>query len=677
VGLRRAGISGTELSVVGSDVMLVLGAMLLGQITGEGLACYTSCPVASSGGRGYCPSVCGEGACCRRDSGWSGDGVECSSRDAGCDGGHCCATIPAPSRTVFAYWNTDNLPVFQRQCLDNWARYNPTWTIRLLTMANAPGILGSHMLPPTWLRMAPQLQSDAVRLAALRLFGGAWVDITTLFTRQGALEEMWEEMVSAGKTMRAYTWNAIGDHLVDSYFIMAQRGSSLVAQWHDIFMTYWQTRTVSNGIEDHDLFEPVSGWGEMRGMVRAGKVDYWSIHVCFLRVQALDENNDWSSGSPSWMHRAYVQNGADYAYYHISRLCSGLSYTPQLSCMANQMFRTDLPLSSIASHTPLLKFHGGMTDALDVGTDDKFMRIFSGSRPTLLAQLLRPPTPSLPPDAPISSPPPSPTTPPMPSPKPAPPPPPSPPPPHFPPDVPSGSPETPPPPPSPSLRPLSTPRPASPPLPDEEAECTDSLACSDAAAASTPHASLPVAAPRGGPPMMPPTAANPWHEIASPPSEPCRCYDGTAPGPSAAATAAAGAVEACSGANSAATSIGWLLVGVLLGSLCHHPMTRALVVRALRGPSPVLTASDAEAPETISMATASEQQTAGQRTCRGSKDQDGKKRDSRYARLEEEINALEESSKETAFTRDRGADDESSGFELEDGGSRRGGAAAQ
>jgi len=274
---------------------------------------------------------------------------------------------------IFAFWNTENVPMFQMRCLDNWRRFNPTWTLRLLSVATAPSIVGASNLPPTWLKMAPQLQSDAVRLAALKMFGGVWVDITTLFTRQNALDTMWDEMVAAGKSMRAFVWNDVGPHLVDSYFIMAQKSSSLIAQWHGIFLTYWQTRTVASGIRNHNLFSMLSRWPEMQGMIARGKlrVEYWSIHVCFLRVQALYED----AQHLSWMDHAYLQNSNETSYYHIDQLCKyHHNNNKKLICMRDQMLRTDLPLSSIALHTPLLKFHGGMVRALDLGTDAKFIR---------------------------------------------------------------------------------------------------------------------------------------------------------------------------------------------------------------------------------------------------------------------------------------------------------------
>ena len=139
-------------SPMSATLIVSLFATLLSQIQFPVIKCVDRCPVSSSTsstGRTYCPSVCGvpglhnlnESACCRR--GWSADSVECRSHDAGCDEAHCCVQLPEPTRMIFAFWNTENVPMFQMRCLDNWRRFNPTWTLRLLSVATAPSIVGA------------------------------------------------------------------------------------------------------------------------------------------------------------------------------------------------------------------------------------------------------------------------------------------------------------------------------------------------------------------------------------------------------------------------------------------------------------------------------------------------------------------------------------------------------
>jgi len=222
----------------------------------------------------------------------------------------------------------------------------------------------------------------------------------------------------------------------------------LVKQWHDIFMTYFAFRTVASDIVHHNLFSAISNWDELNGLIGQGRVDYWAIHVCMLRVQGLNEwlgSNGESRDWRSWMRHAFVQAGEDYPYYIKDHLCSGRGYSEQLSCVAWQVYRTDLSASEIATHTPLIKFHGGMMGALNLGSDERFLSIF-GSPPSLIAQLMRPPTY----EPPSPGPPPLPLTP---SPAPS----------------------------APLSLPSTLHQPPSPvtPLPSLPAGCTDSLACID------------------------------------------------------------------------------------------------------------------------------------------------------------------------------------------------------
>ena len=120
--------------------------------------------------------------------------------------------------TLFAYWNAVKIPLFQELCISNFKRYNPTWNVFIFNAEIAPQLLG-ELLPLSWSEMSPQLQSDAVRLAALRKFGGAWIDITSMFVRPNSLQEMWDEMIFQKKELRGYTW--MTDNILDSWFLMA------------------------------------------------------------------------------------------------------------------------------------------------------------------------------------------------------------------------------------------------------------------------------------------------------------------------------------------------------------------------------------------------------------------------------------------------------------------------
>ena len=295
-------------------------------------------------------------------------------------------------RNIFSYWNTGFPPLFQRRCLDNFRRYNPTWSVILLNQESAPRAVGRHMLPLTFDEMSPQLQSDAVRLAALRVYGGVWSDITNLFVRMDALDGMWSEMIGWNNQMRGYSW--LSNHIFESWFIMAVPGSSILAQWHDIFNAYYETRSQADQIGSNNLMSALNPTD--RALIEnswwnSSMLDYLSIHAFFLRTIALDEWGGGENGTNHWQTQVHLDDGwRDGGYYVEQALCNWNG-----DCFRDRMFRDGLlSASEVATHTPLIKLNSVSMRTLFQGrtmpTDDDLWAIFDTPN-GLLHQLLTPP----------------------------------------------------------------------------------------------------------------------------------------------------------------------------------------------------------------------------------------------------------------------------------------------
>ena len=333
--------------------------------------------------------------------------LETPMHDARIDG-----TEITDHRTLWTYWAERPMRAFESRCLDNMQRFNPTWRVVSLSSSTAPRLLG-RLLPLGFADMAPALQSDCVRLATLRLFGGAWLDASALFTRQHALESLYAEMLAAGKTLRAYTWML--DNIADSWFIMAAPRSVLLSQWHDVFLAYWDgPRTVSQGIEEHSLFAAIRGWEATREIARFELLDYLSIHACFLRVQALTE---WAGGR--WRNEVMLEERAEATGYYVASLCTDDPCTASeewmcfhTQCMHDAFWNVSTnatSLRAVSAATPVLKFNHHHRKVIDVLRDRHFLSLFaepSVHHQSLLRDLLTPP-PRDAPDAPPALPPPS------------------------------------------------------------------------------------------------------------------------------------------------------------------------------------------------------------------------------------------------------------------------------
>lgn len=293
--------------------------------------------------------------------------------------------------TLFAYWNTIQIPLFQELCVSNFKRYNPTWNVFVFNEEIAPTLLGD-LLPMSWSEMSPQLQSDAVRLAALRKFGGAWLDITSMFVRPNSLQEMWDEMILKKKELRGYTW--MTDNILDSWFLMATPNSLLVAQWHDIFLLYLESREQVFDIHNHNLFAPIHNWYETQRLQSEcfNCINYLAIHSCFLRVQSL---NEWENGE--WKERVLLERAHEKGYYVPGTLCKAgfcMCTNPELGgyykghhCV-HDIFWSNYSVTEISKYTPLLKLNGNHYKALDVSTNEKAQKIFITE--SLLQKLLLP-----------------------------------------------------------------------------------------------------------------------------------------------------------------------------------------------------------------------------------------------------------------------------------------------
>ena len=296
------------------------------------------------------------------------------------------------NRTIFVYWDAFPMPRFQEMCLSNIRRYNPTWNVVVLSQETSMELLG-RLLPLGFARMTPQLQSDAVRLAALRRYGGVWIDITSLFVRQHGLQLMWDEMIAQGKELRGYTW--MTDNILESWFIMALPNSLLLSQWHDLFLAYYEAREFADDILAHDLFRSIVNSYDVQRLLATGMSDYLSIHVAFLRLQHF---NEWRYGR--WTERVLLERGHERAYFVSGTICEGgfcMCSDPNFGghfkgdrCVHDAFWSPTLSIATLAAHTPFLKLNGEITRSLNVVGREERLHDEPNS---LLSRLLLPYTP--------------------------------------------------------------------------------------------------------------------------------------------------------------------------------------------------------------------------------------------------------------------------------------------
>ena len=167
-----------------------------------------------------------------------------------------------------------------------------SWSLNLLNATSAVQLLGAEMLPCTFAELEPAVQSAAVQVAALAIFGGVFIDALSEHVLPSPLDQLYDDMSNSDVEVRALR-NSNGG-VPETWFMMARRRSVIMSNLHHVFKLYWDMRTTSSGIAEHDLFAAVRYWEAAKAIDAAGMTEDLFLARAFLRVQALE---DWRDGA--------------------------------------------------------------------------------------------------------------------------------------------------------------------------------------------------------------------------------------------------------------------------------------------------------------------------------------------------------------------------------------------
>ncbi len=157
---------------------------------------------------------------------------------------------PAPSapdgpipRRIWTFWHSgeERMAGFQRQCLANWRRLCPNWTVTVVSYKTVGQFLsnrelgrGRLFLPWHWLPIPSRHQhfADTLRVALLGKFGGVWLDCSI------ALTEPLDWVQASGKPFIAFTFDSKFQtspkhpRAIENWFLAAQPGAPFVRALH-------------------------------------------------------------------------------------------------------------------------------------------------------------------------------------------------------------------------------------------------------------------------------------------------------------------------------------------------------------------------------------------------------------------------------------------------------------
>lgn len=152
-------------------------------------------------------------------------------------------------RIIWAFWDGATPPLLIAQCFANWRAMNPGFSIRILSDATVRDYLPD--LPPSLAALPVAKRSDWIRLELLKLYGGIWLDASSILTESldwVLVQQRSTKCEFVGYYLERYTIQA--DYpVVESWFMAAVPQSRFVVDLQHEFTSEVISRTGQEYIE--------------------------------------------------------------------------------------------------------------------------------------------------------------------------------------------------------------------------------------------------------------------------------------------------------------------------------------------------------------------------------------------------------------------------------------------
>lgn len=150
-------------------------------------------------------------------------------------------------KTIWTYWNNAELTPVVRKCIDTWKKYNPDYTVIIITPDNLMDYIDFDVKKVRFNDSAAR-ESDIIRLNVLAKYGGVWCDASIMMTRPFDFKtDSRHEFV--GYYIEHYTtkpqWPCI-----EGWFFATVPNGKFINAWRDSFMRIANFTTVGQWLKD-------------------------------------------------------------------------------------------------------------------------------------------------------------------------------------------------------------------------------------------------------------------------------------------------------------------------------------------------------------------------------------------------------------------------------------------
>ena len=166
-------------------------------------------------------------------------------------------------KTIWTYWDSEDLPEFVSKCIAKWRQLNPDWSVTVLNPTNLKDYIPDvDIFGLKFSDTAPR-RSDFVRLHVLAKYGGVWTDASVIPTKSVD----WVNEVGPYEYIGYYRKGVTTRPeypVIESWFFACPRESKFVSKLRDEMMSMnnlekesdYKKDVESRGIDIQDIPQP-------------------------------------------------------------------------------------------------------------------------------------------------------------------------------------------------------------------------------------------------------------------------------------------------------------------------------------------------------------------------------------------------------------------------------------
>lgn len=197
-------------------------------------------------------------------------------------------------KVIWTYWNEGTPPKLVQLCMNGWKRLNPDFKIVLIKRNTVTDII-QDPLPENFNSFSPQRQSDWIRLAVLKNFGGYWLDSTIMLTCGLAAPVSPKNTADGSGVAYFNPFHTIkkSNPIIETWFIGVQKGNIFIEAWFIEFDRVCKKfgNDGSGYIRELQREYP-SRLTEIVANIPSGHMqNYLTIYICASKISIIDNFN--------------------------------------------------------------------------------------------------------------------------------------------------------------------------------------------------------------------------------------------------------------------------------------------------------------------------------------------------------------------------------------------------